>query len=124
MACRVIATFPRVIVDMMGAGYVERSLTRALATVIEQKNYLLEVRRRWPRASNSASQWYGCCFQVWVTFQDNVLHYLSNAMLLPLVIRSNRTISRYFVSYESTASSLTLEGSQDIKSMEKVKVGM
>ena len=33
-------------------------------------------------------------FQVWVTFQDNVLHYLSNTLLLPLVIRSNRTISR------------------------------
>ena len=36
-------------------------------------------------------------FQVWVTFQDNVLHYLSNTLLLPLVIRSNRTISRWVV---------------------------
>ena len=49
-------------------------------------------------------------FQVWVTFQDNIIHYLKNSLLLPLVIRSNRTISKYFVGYDTTISSLKFDG--------------
>ena len=48
--------------------------------------------------------------QVWVTFQENVLNYLSNALLLPLVIRSNRVIAKYFVSYETTVSEMKFTG--------------
>ena len=48
--------------------------------------------------------------QVWVTFQDNIIHYLKNSLLLPLVIRSNRTISKYFVGYDTTISCLKFDG--------------
>ena len=55
--------------------------------------------------------------------QDHILHYLSNTLMLPLVMRSNRSILKYFVTYESTVSLLKFEGSQGIASLEKTKHG-
>ena len=53
-------------------------------------------------------------------FQDNIVHYLSNSLLLPLVIRSNRTISKYFLGYDSTISYLTFDGSEGVGTLAKV----
>ena len=58
--------------------------------------------------------------QVWVMFQDNIIHYLSNSLLLPLVIRSNRTISKYFLGYDSTISCLSFDGSDGVGTLGKV----
>jgi len=59
--------------------------------------------------------------EVWVTFQDNIIHYLKNSLLLPLVIRSNRTISKYFVGYDTTISCLRFDGSAGIATLGKTK---
>ena len=59
--------------------------------------------------------------EVWVTFQDNIIHYLKNSLLLPLVIRSNRTISKYFVGYDSTISCLSFDGSAGVSTLGKTK---
>ena len=53
-------------------------------------------------------------------FQDNIIHYLSNSLLLPLVIRSNRTISKYFLGYDSTISCLSFDGSDGVGTLGKV----
>ena len=55
--------------------------------------------------------------------QDHILNYLSNTLMLPLVMRSNRSILKYFVTYESTVSLLKFEGSQGLASLEKTKHG-
>ena len=55
--------------------------------------------------------------------QEHILNYLSNTLMLPLVMRSNRSILKYFVTYESTVSLLKFEGSQGIASLEKTKHG-
>ena len=60
-------------------------------------------------------------FQVWVTFQDNIIHYLNNSLLLPLVMRSNRSISKYFVGYDTTIACLKFDGSDGTKTLEKTK---
>lgn len=56
-----------------------------------------------------------------MTFQDNIIHYLKNSLLLPLVIRSNRTISKYFVGYDTTISCLKFDGSAGISTLGKTK---
>ena len=43
--------------------------------------------------------------------------------MLPLVMRSNRSILKYFVTYESTVSLLKFEGSQGLESLDKTKHG-
>jgi hypothetical protein len=62
-------------------------------------------------------------FQVWGAVQEHILHYLSNSLLLPLVMRSNRSILKYFVTYESTAANLNFEGSSGTSTLEKTKHG-
>lgn len=61
--------------------------------------------------------------QVWVTVQDHILHYLNNSLLLPLVMRSNRSILKYFVTYETTVAALKFDGSQGVETLEKTKHG-
>lgn len=61
--------------------------------------------------------------QVWVTVQDHILHYLNNSLLLPLVMRSNRSILKYFVTYETTVALLKFDGSQGVDTLEKTKHG-
>ena len=55
--------------------------------------------------------------------QDHILTYLSNTMMLPFVMRCNKYILKYFVTYESTVSLLKFEGSQGLESLEKTKHG-
>ena len=55
--------------------------------------------------------------------QDHILNYLSNTMMLPFVMRCNKSILKYFVTYESNVSLLKLEGSQGLASLEKTKHG-
>ena len=55
--------------------------------------------------------------------QDQILNYLSNAMILPLVMRSNKSILKYFVTYESNVSLLKFEGSQGLATLKKTKHG-
>ena len=61
--------------------------------------------------------------QVWTTMQDHIIHYLNNSLLLPLVMRSNRSILKYFVIYETTVSCLKFDGSQRTETLEKTKHG-
>ena len=55
--------------------------------------------------------------------QDHILNYLSNTMMLPFVMRCNKSILKYFVTYESNVSLLKFEGSQGLASLEKTKHG-
>ena len=55
--------------------------------------------------------------------QDHILTYLSNTMMLPFVMRCNKSILKYFVTYESNVSLLKFEGSQGLESLEKTKHG-
>ena len=55
--------------------------------------------------------------------QDHIIHYLNNSLLLPLVMRSNRSILKYFVTYETTISCLKFDGSQATATLEKTKHG-
>ena len=55
--------------------------------------------------------------------QDHILNYLSNTMMLPFVMRCNKFILKYFVTYESTVSLLKFEGSQGLESLDKTKHG-
>ena len=48
---------------------------------------------------------------------------MNNSLLLPLVMRSNRTILKYFVTYESTISCLKFHGSKGTGTLEKTKHG-
>ncbi len=63
------------------------------------------------------------CLQVWVTIQDQILHYLTNSLLLPLVMRSNRSILKYFMTYETTVACLKFNGSLGTSTLEKTKHG-
>ena len=55
--------------------------------------------------------------------QDHILTYLSNTMMLPFVMRCNKSILKYFVTYESNISFLKFEGSQGLESLDKTKHG-
>ena len=61
--------------------------------------------------------------QVWTTIQENILHYLSNSLVLPLVMRSNRSILKYFVTYETAVTNLNFDGSAGVATLEKTKHG-
>ena len=60
---------------------------------------------------------------MWAVVQDQILHYLNNSLLLPLVMRSNRSILKYYVTYESTISCLKFHGSNGYATLEKTKHG-
>ncbi len=55
--------------------------------------------------------------------QDHILHYLNNSLLLPLVMRSNRSILKYFMTYETTVACLKFDGSLGTSTLEKTKHG-
>ena len=64
---------------------------------------------------------------VWAQLQEHVMHYLGNSLLLlPLVMRSNRTISKYFATYEATLDGFTFEGESEVNigCLDKTKHGI
>ena len=60
---------------------------------------------------------------MWTVIQENILHYLSNSLVLPLVMRSNRSILKYFVTYETAVANLNFHGSNGTVTLEKTKHG-
>ena len=82
---------------------------------------IIRLSSNFPDAISSISS--SNVFQVWTTIQENILHYLSNSLVLPLVMRSNRSILKYFVTYETAVTNLNFDGSNGTATLEKTKHG-
>jgi len=122
-------TFFRVVVRIMKKGYAQNSLLvshhhRPLCgqmSAASSTSCATNASTSSGRVLSIPTEHKTFITEVWVTFQDNIIHYLKNSLLLPLVIRSNRTISKYFVGYDTTISCLKFDGSAGISTLGKTK---
>lgn len=90
---------------MMRSGYEEdnRGTGRSLLALMDQKSVITEV---------------------WIVVQDNILRYLGNTLLLPLVMRSNKIISKYFCTYDALIENVHFVGSRHVDTLDKTKHGI